>query len=552
MRGGVPRSDAELGAAFEADGYAVERIERYHGCRGILARSVLDPNRTALYVEGPARERGYLIGYLACERVERMASEFVDNVVPAFVAPALFHPLRFRRLKARLMDILRHRCLKTYYRHPDDIPECLKDELRGTVAGCRARNPATRVTYRELFLLNTGIDFLLSYVYTGVHLLDWVPDLDAFLAKLRGRSRLVRRLAAAIRVPRVRARHLRVPLACNAFFLGRSLTDDGGCYFGRDFMFATAAVFQDTCCLIVHNPLEDAGEGGDRRDVGNDRQHASGALPIVSLTAPGLVGSITAMNVRGVAVGVDMLPAENCNFRRPGLNSLLLARRCADSARSLEDAVDTIVEAQRGVSWLYVVADGRSGRAAAVEAGMTTEALDGLSYVPQRCRSVLEKHPYRPGHPRRHGAHERLPAALRSRGPQREALRHVRKAAQRGPGGGRGPLPHPRARALEAEGGPALLLLPAAARAGPRPPRGGQPGADSGDEALLHGAVGLAGRGRARGRPAVALRRAHAPDPVGARPARAAPQDRPRARPRRSSTSCRRCGSFRRTTGTTP
>jgi hypothetical protein len=106
-------------------------------------------------------------------------------------------------------------------------------------------------------------------VYTGVHLPDWVPDLDAFLRGLRGRSRLVRRLAAAIRVPRVRARHLRVPMACNAFFLGGSLTDTGSCYFGRDFMFATAAVFQDTCCLIVHNPREPAGaRGGSGRKRG--------------------------------------------------------------------------------------------------------------------------------------------------------------------------------------------------------------------------------------------------------------------------------------------
>jgi hypothetical protein len=100
------------------------------------------------------------------------------------------------------------------------------------------------------------------------------------------------------------------------------------------------------------------------------------------------------MNGEGVAVGVDMLPAENCNFRRPGLNSLLLVRWCADRARSFDDAVEVIVGAQRGVSWLYLVADGKSGRAAAVEAGMTTDALRGLSYVPQRCRAVLERHAY--------------------------------------------------------------------------------------------------------------------------------------------------------------
>jgi len=46
------RSDADLEAAFEADGFQVERTERYNGARGMLARSTTDSSKIALYIEG--------------------------------------------------------------------------------------------------------------------------------------------------------------------------------------------------------------------------------------------------------------------------------------------------------------------------------------------------------------------------------------------------------------------------------------------------------------------------------------------------------------------
>ena len=307
---------------------------------------------------------------------------------------ASFAPFVCARLKRRLTDILRDRCIRTYYRHPQDIPRDLKDEIKGIAAGCRARNPRTDVTYRELFLLNAGVDFILSYVYTGAHLFDWVTHLKVFREAQRTRSRLMRRLAAFARARRVRPGFFRVPYGCNAFSLGRRLTAERRQLFGRDFMFPTASVFQDACCLIVYNPEAAEDETPARRGERSERSHdaAGPPLPVVSLTAPGLVGSVTAMNSRGVALAVDMMPAENCNIRRPGLNSLLLVRWCAEHAGSFDRAVDLVMEAQRGVSWLYLVAG--DDRAAAIEAGMKVPSLQGLSYVPPKYRSLLSAHPY--------------------------------------------------------------------------------------------------------------------------------------------------------------
>ncbi len=374
------RSDAELEVAFQADGFQVERIQRYNGARGMLARSTSDSSKIALYVEGAPYERGYLVGNLAHDKVELMTTKYVDNIIPAFVAPRCFNALRFPRLKLRLMNILRDRCLRTYYGHPDDIPRYLKDEMMGIAAGCKAKNPHTPVTYRELFLLNTGIDFLLSYVYTGAHLFDWIDDLRAFLGRQKDRPSLSRRVASRIKVPRITSRDFRVPLACNAFFLAGSLTEGARHYFGRDFMFPTAGVFQDTCCLLITCPKN--GDGS--------------ALPVASVTAPGIVGSVAALNSEGVALGVDVVPGQNSNYHRPGLNSLMLVRYCADHAHSLADAGALMAAAQRGVSWLYVVADGKNGSAAVVEAGKTSTATDNRPYVPEEYRQFVDRLTYRP------------------------------------------------------------------------------------------------------------------------------------------------------------
>lgn len=371
------RSEAELRSAFAADGFAVERVLTHAGARGVLARSLADPARKALYLEGTPFTQGYLTGLLAGDDVARMTGDFVDNVVASFVSGGPARPLRFRRLKRQLLNILRNRCLRTYYRRPDDIPACLREEMRGLVEGCRARDPDTPVTYRELFLLNTGVDFLLSYVYTGAHRMDWIPDVRRLARFLRGRSAIVRWLALAVAPRRPAAGRLRIPFGCNAFSMGSGLTQGGRHYLGRDFMFPTAGVFQDTCCLVARVP-----DGA--------------AIPTVSVSAPGMVGSVTVVNARGIGLGVDMVPGECCDCHRPGLNSLLLLRNAAERATSLEEAVDSILAAPRGVAWLYVVADGDRDEAAVVEAGAASWRSADTGSIPEPYHSLLSGHSIAP------------------------------------------------------------------------------------------------------------------------------------------------------------
>jgi hypothetical protein len=95
-----------------------------------------------------------------------------------------------------------------------------------------------------------------------------------------------------------------------------------------------------------------------------------------------MVGSMTVLNNKGVACGVDMIPSGNCNPKQPGINSMLLMRHCIMLGDSCESAVNVVINAQRGVSWLYMIADGITDKLCIVEAGMSTDNLDPLQYPP--------------------------------------------------------------------------------------------------------------------------------------------------------------------------
>jgi hypothetical protein len=169
---------------------------------------------------------------------------------------------------------------------------------------------------------------------------------------------------------------------CNGFAVFGDAADSH--YFGRDYMFPTAGVFQDAACLILYNP---SGEDG------------STELPTVSTTAPGMVGSIAVMNSKGVAGGVDMSPAGNCNVKDPGMHLLMLLRRSIAQGHSAEAAVELMVESPRGSTWNYIIADGGNDRACVVEAGMSAETLDFLSFPPRDLRRYLPDEEFLKNHP---------------------------------------------------------------------------------------------------------------------------------------------------------
>lgn len=396
--------------AFDADQFDVVEVRTCgETALGVAAESRIATNyetgkrKRAYYVEGTGYEMGFLMGRLAAKDVERMTDTFLENVVPSFIKKDV-SPQRFRLLKDLLGWVLIHHTRRSYRQHPEDIPKPLRREMEGLSDGCREEG--VRVPYKRLLALNAGFDGLLAFVYRLLDLqrsleahgpdleaslehlpevpLDFRTDLEARASDLEASDEHVTGLtlpAEHLRaLAELEAEHLEMPIMCNAFSVFGDATRDGHHFFGRDFMFPSAGVFQDTACLVIYNP----------RSLGGQT-----SLPLVSVTAPGFVGSIAAMNARGIAMGVDMACSVLCNPARPGLPALMLVRRCVQHATSAQDALHTVIHAPRGTSWFFPVSDGAHDRAAVAETIMSVSEVDYLRMPPDDLLEHLPEGPFR-------------------------------------------------------------------------------------------------------------------------------------------------------------
>jgi YD repeat-containing protein len=360
-------------AAFDGDGFQVDPTEdvfSYYGGLGIRAthRSATigqtNERKAAYYIEGNPYAMGYLMGYMAEPTVARMCDEYVPNIMLNFIRKGWRDKGLFTRIITMALRIAAYWIASNIY---PDVPWQYKVELEGLLEGCRAANPDTSVNWDELWLLNFGFDALLSIAFVGGFRLPKAVRGDGWL----------KREPLLDLAPRA----LQIPLMCNGFSVCGTNPDTGEDYhyFGRDFMFGTAGVFEYTTCTLVQRP--------------------QGGLPFVSVTAPGMIGTVAGMNAHGVAVGVDVGPSGACDPTRAGFNSLLLARHSIENGRTIEEAIETMVDAQRGVSWIYPLADGTSQRACIVEAGRKTPALESLDYVPHDLREHLPDASFLRAHP---------------------------------------------------------------------------------------------------------------------------------------------------------
>ncbi|HYW85671.1 MAG TPA: carcinine hydrolase/isopenicillin-N N-acyltransferase family protein [Spirochaetia bacterium] len=371
LTGSIAERLARIQNAFSIDGFTVRQVPAAYvsgaergqpigyllkdGHIGVAAEQKSVRNfktgraKRAYYLEGSPGVMGWLLGALAEEDVSRMTNEYVQNAAFAFIDSAaasrggVLAPLK--ELVVRLIAEASHVMLP-------DIPPAYIEEIDGIVEGCRSANPWTQVRRESLLALNLGFDYLLAHIYSG----------KLFAARGYG------------------AGLLKTPLGCNAFSLSGAAAG-GRHFFGRDFMFPTANVLQDTACLIIYRPEAAAGQP---------------PIAFVSQTAPGIVGSMVGVNARGLAMGVDMLPSRFCNPDRPGLNSLLLVRDCLQACGSAGEAVAHVTEAPRGVPWLYPVADA-GGAAYVIEAGPRLPPGDEFpysTYVPRYYRRRLPQKSY--------------------------------------------------------------------------------------------------------------------------------------------------------------
>lgn len=332
---------ANITAAFESDGFNVVSTVKYEGRLGVKAEHKTAINyetkqpKTAYYLEGSGYEMGYLLGLMASPQAEDMCKQFMNNIIPSFFSPNTpTHKIEW--FWALLVDVLS----KLDAHMKEVVPQPLLDEMHGLADAAAKVGGAKHVTFERLLTLNAGIDVALSLIY----------DLDGLWRK---QAHLV-------------ADDLRVPVFCNGFSVFGKATKERAHYMGRDFMFPTADIFQDVAAMIIYNP--------------KGEQQAPLRKPMVAMTAPGFIGSITTLNTNGLAMGVDMAPSGNNNPHHPGLNSLLLIRHTSHVSANTDEAVAVMTQAKRGVSWLYLTADGATDKAAVIEAGLKIDDLNPLSY----------------------------------------------------------------------------------------------------------------------------------------------------------------------------
>jgi len=288
------------------------------------------PFKKAYYVEGSPEEMGHLMGLLAEEEIATMsAPSSIHEILKSFTESKAPDPI-LRRLETMMLHMsnqIRQALTKKY-------PQ-IEQEFEKMVEGCKVANNATNVSIDRLWQLNVGFDALLSYVYTKA---VTVVDLLKLFREDKG---------------------YKLPLMCNAFSVYGGPPGNRFHFMGRDFMFSTGNIMQKYIAPIIYRPEPD------------------GNL-FVGISAPGLLGCFTAMNANGVAIGVDMSPAGNCDEAQPGLNSLLLNRDAVQNGTDLQGAINRIVDAPRGVSWIHILADGSADQHSAciVESGKRYEDDD--------------------------------------------------------------------------------------------------------------------------------------------------------------------------------
>jgi hypothetical protein len=111
--------------------------------------------------------------------------------------------------------------------------------------------------------------------------------------------------------------------------------------------------------------------------------YGNGRNRIVSVGVAGIAGVIAAMNEKGLGIGMDMVPSIDCTPTDVGMGTLLTARDVMAKANELSQGVSMIKNSKRGVSWLYILADGKGAERGgkSVEVSANHVYVRGMEYV---------------------------------------------------------------------------------------------------------------------------------------------------------------------------
>lgn len=314
----ISKPDAII-AALNQQGFEVVKQVIINGDVGILAKLPGTPKKRCIVLTGKPYSLGYQMGNLLPIGTYNMAKVYTDNLLEEYAYVKKGTPL-FNTVKNMATALA-----KSAVTEDDAIPYYLLEEMKGVADGANAANSLYKqITADDVLVLNEGLDSLYSILFTAK-----LPDTQGATKDILG---------------------------CNGFVVSGKATVDGRVYHGRDFMLATGGVYQDEALMTVYIPDE--------------------GKPFVTLGAPGFVGLTTGINSQGLSMGVDVVFG-SATRKTPGLGCLLVIRDIIQNCSNLDEAVERMKSQNRGVSWVYVIADDEKSikytNGIAVEEGMAVD-----------------------------------------------------------------------------------------------------------------------------------------------------------------------------------
>ena len=136
-------------------------------------------------------------------------------------------------------------------------------------------------------------------------------------------------------------------IGCTGFALWGKATQDGNLLLGRNFDWEAGDIF-DTRKIIFY--------------VWPEKGHA-----YVHVAWAGMIGAVTGMNAKGLAVSINAARTSDTGLGRIGTPASILVKRVLNEAENIEQAVKILREAQVFVSDSYLIASAADGYAVVVE-----------------------------------------------------------------------------------------------------------------------------------------------------------------------------------------
>ncbi len=270
---------------------------------GYLAEN--SDGKRLLHVEGSPYEIGYQHGRLCGQGAQRLTS------IEYFIAVAEYlMQVDLSEIDDTIVDFMTWTLFNIAKSQLHKIPDEFKEEMQGIADG--ATDAGYDLTFDDLLKLNLGVDCSLCI---GYPLMIAAPELITLITNLQ----------------------IETPNACNGFVAHGNATT-GSVLMGRHFMFASDT-FHEEALIIECVP-----ENGNK---------------FINVAASGFVGVVSGMNSRGIGIGVDVVASLDVNMFKIGMGSGFVSRKTIQYANELSEAVNIIKNIERGIPWLYILADGQ-------------------------------------------------------------------------------------------------------------------------------------------------------------------------------------------------